>query len=706
MKTVHGIRGLYCGGFLGIMYYIAEALWNFSFDRLNPDVVPLMTGLLIYAAGFGLLGLIGTAGLGLFSGLREEIDNFRAVQCAWITTAIVNAFFGGAYLISKIFFFSSGIKKIIIIALISSLAAGLCYLLYYLINKFFMRKTGYFKTVHYSVLLSANIFMMTAVKANLELRTPPWASGNLFRDFIILMVSLAAGGVCFLLLRSYTKGASRLQSCLIIMAAVIGIVIYSFYGNVTNNKSAGRQADKVLSGNVSPVTPVILITMDTVRADHLGVYGYKRETSPNIDGFAMDGVRWENAIVQVPLTRPSHFTILSGRYPSSHGLLDNFSATPENIPLLSDMLGEKGYKTAAFVSAAVLNSSFNTRLGFQMYSDRIENVVFDNSFLLVFALRKIEALGRIKAENSARETNEKVLTWLKENKENHFFMWAHYFDPHTPYNPAPAFRKMFTDSDYDIEKYYSYEWEKENYDSVQKKVYIDRKITDYAVALYDAEIRNLDEELGRLFNELKELKLYEKSLIILTADHGESFDHGYYFDHGDRLYEGLIRVPLIIKFPGKKWQGKTIETQVSSIDIAPTILEYLSLNHSGKMDGKSMISHVSNDEIDSQAETNYAYSQTPYQEFFFYKAKELQSIRSNKWKYIYDIRTGAAELYDISSDPGEQTDFASSRPDIMKEFSSELLNLTNSINKDSGRSKTIEIDSTTKDQLKSLGYIK
>ncbi len=705
MKIMRGIRGFYCGGFLGVIYYVAEALWNLSFDRLNPDVVPLMTGLLIYSGCFGLLGLIGTAGLGWFSGLREQSDNFRTIQGAWIITAVANAFFASSYLMFKVFFLASGMKKLFIIMALSCLAVVLFYLLYYLINKFLIRRTDYLKAVHYSALFSVNIFMLMVLKVNLELRTPPWSSGNLFKDFIILLVSLAAGGVCFLFLRSGAKGIQKLRLALMIAVVLSGIIIYSLHDDVTN-ESPGRQSDKILSKNDGSATPVILITIDTVRADHLGVYGYKKETSPNIDGFARDGVLWENAIVQVPLTRPSHFTILSGRYPSSHGLLDNFSATPENIPLLSDMLGEKGNKTAAFVSAAVLNSSFNTRLGFQMYSDRIENVVFDNSFLLVFALRKIEALGRIKAENSARETNEKVFTWLKENKENHFFMWVHYFDPHTPYNPAPAFRKMFTDSDYDIEKYYSYEWEKENYDSVQKKVHIDKKIADYAVALYDAEIRTLDEELGRLFSELKGLKLYEDSLIILTADHGESFEHGYYFDHGDRLYDGLIRVPLIIKFPGGKWQGKTIETQVSSIDIAPTILEYLSLNHSEKMDGKSMISQVSNNEIDSQAETNYAFSLTPYQAFFYYKAKELQSVRSNKWKYIYDVRTRETELYDLDSDPEEQNNFASSRPDILQEFNSELTKVTNSMSKGGGRSKTIEIDSTTKDQLKSLGYIK
>ncbi len=703
----HISHRLLCGLVLGVIYYLAEVIWNLSFDRLNVDVVPLMTALLIYAAGFGLLGLIGTTGLELVFGLKEKIDNFRAIQCAWITTAIANAFFGGSYLIFKVFFFSSGINKIIIITVLSCLTAVSCYLLYYLINKFFIKKADYFKTVHYSTLLSANIFMLMAIKVNLELRTPPWSSGNLFRDFIILLVSSAIGGVCFLILRSFAKGMPKLRLSLIIIIMVsAGIVIYSLYGKVTNNKSIGRQADKILSKNVSPVTPVILITLDTLRADHLGVYGYGRETSPNIDRFAKDGVLWENAIVQVPLTRPSHFSILSGRYPSSHGLLDNFSATPENVPLLSNILGVNGYETAAFVSAAVLNSSFNTKLGFQVYSDRIENVVFDNSFLLVFSLRKIEVISRIKAENSASETNKKVFTWLKENEKGPFFMWVHYFDPHTPYSPDPSFRKMFTDSDYDIQKYYSYEWEKENYDSVQKKVHIDEKITHYAVALYDAEIRTLDNELGSLFNQLKELKLYERSLIILTADHGESFDHGYYFDHGDRLYEGLIRVPLIIKFPKEKWQGKTIETQVKSIDIAPTIIEYLSLKHSEKMDGKSMISQASNNDNNLPVETSYAYSQTPYQGFFYYKAKELQSIRSNKWKYIYDVRTGAPELYDINSDPGEQNNFASSRPDILKEFNSELLNFTNSINKDNGRSKTIEIDSTTKDQLKSLGYIK
>jgi len=218
------------------------------------------------------------------------------------------------------------------------------------------------------------------------------------------------------------------------------------------------------------------------------------------------------------------------------------------------------------------------------------------------------------------------------------------------------------------------------------------------------------------------MNLYEDSLIIITSDHGESFEHGYYFDHGDRLYEGLIRVPLMIKFPKLKWKGKLINEQVEIIDIAPTIMDYLSLKPLQNIDGKSLMALISgqadgfnkkyskkhlpminNDKLKFQ---DYAYSQTPYRESFYFKAAELHSLRTNQLKFLKNQRSNQVELYNIFDDPKEKTDLSTKEPAELKKFEMVLTEFNSLFKKQTGIKKKIELDKNTEETLKSLGYIK
>jgi arylsulfatase A-like enzyme len=548
--------------------------------------------------------------------------------------------------------------------------------------------------------MTFNIFFITSLKINHYLRTPPWSVDNLLMDAGALAGIVLVAIISVIFYRIVKERAGKPGAILrTVFIVIISLIVSGVFFKVSGNSEVSGSSDESFR-------PVILITLDTVRADHLSVYGYNRETSPNIAKFSEDGIIFENTVCQVPITRPSHFSILTGRYPSSHGLTDNFSITPEDVPLLSEHMAENGYTMAAFVSAAVFDSSFNTNFGFQEYFDTIVNNFFNPHFVFVADLYYMGLID-IKNENSAVETNQVVFKWLEKNGKKQFFIWLHYFDPHTPYTPPEKFKNMYTDKNFDVDKYDDYDWEKEHYNPELKEVVLDEEIVKHAVDLYDAEIRSMDEELGKLFDELRRLNVYEKSLIIVTADHGESFEHGYYFDHGDRLYEGLIRVPFILKLPGRKWKGKKINTQVETVDIAPTVLEILSLNPLQGVEGKSLVGLMSKEEEEGAAgRKNYAYSQTPYRGGYYFKAKELQSVRSNDWKLIYDVRTKKYELFNLYEDPAEKNDVASSQIAARRELELALSKFDNAFRRRADRTEKVYMDQTTLKQIKSLGYVK
>ncbi len=243
---------------------------------------------------------------------------------------------------------------------------------------------------------------------------------------------------------------------------------------------------------------VILVTIDTLRADYVGAYGGKART-PNMDRLADEGVLFERCIAQTPLTLPSHTTILSGTYPLHHGVRDNGGfVVPEELELVSETLKGKGLDTSAFIAAYVLHSKWGLAQGFDTYADDFDRARYKGLFL--------------QNEKRADEVVASAKKWLRAHKDNHFFSWIHLFDPHTPYDPPPPFDKHVGES-------------------------------------YRGEVEYTDHAIGELFSFLKETGLYDKSLIILTADHGESLGHHGEGEHGFFVYEPTVSVPLIIRAP-------------------------------------------------------------------------------------------------------------------------------------------------------------
>ena len=286
---------------------------------------------------------------------------------------------------------------------------------------------------------------------------------------------------------------------------------------------------------------LVLITVDTLRADHLSCYGYHLATSPNIDQLASEGVRFERAYSPIPLTGPSHISLFTSRFPQEHGARINGVAVAEDSKwlFLPQILRKFGYRNAAFVSAWTLTDRL-TQLGqwFDTYDQDLtrSHQVFHSS-------------------RFAEDVTPPAIEWLRGNRHRPFFLWVHYFDPHSPYHP----REEFASPKRNGHPGNSADWaDKEAQERINK---------------YDSEVGYVDHHIGKLLAELDDLELRDSTIVALTADHGESLGEHGYVGHGRRLFKGIVHIPLILRYPGTIPAGRVIPQAASLLDLTPTVLE-------------------------------------------------------------------------------------------------------------------------------------
>ena len=400
-----------------------------------------------------------------------------------------------------------------------------------------------------------------------------------------------------------------------------------------------------------PKRNVLLVTIDTLRADRLGCYGSRLVKTPNIDAFAQKGVLFEETTAPVPLTLPSHASILTGAYPIEHGIHDNgFYKLPKGYTTLAGVLAGKGYQTAAFVASGTLNAIFGLDQGFQHYDD--------------LSTRKTRTSLTDRSQRPGNEISDKVIAWLqnKHAPKKPFFIWAHYFDPHSPYSPPSPFKE------------------------------------DYKGRPYDGEVAFTDQEIGRLLKTLEKMNLDKNTLIVITADHGESlYEHGE-SSHGIFLYRATMRVPLVFSGPGVP-TGKRINTLVRLIDIFPTVLTYLGLEGPPTNSARDLLPMILGKVIPSEEP---AYIETEMAANIM-GWSPLRGLRTDRYKYIAEP---ANELYDIQNDPAESDNLLKKRPETAAEMRKrfkqvEALLLRNKPASSAG----IFPDKAMRKRLESLGYV-
>lgn len=339
--------------------------------------------------------------------------------------------------------------------------------------------------------------------------------------------------------------------------------------------------------------PILLISVDTLRSDRLPAYGYDKVKTPAFDAFRNDAVLFERAYSHVPLTLPSHATILSGRLPGEHGVRDNsgyvFSAA--KTPYLPKLLHDAGYRTGGAVSTFVLRAETGMAEGFDSYEANIE-------------VRATESLGN--SQRSGRETTRVALDWLKTVSSQPFFLFLHLYEPHTPYAPEPAFAS-----------------------------YPDP---------YDGEVATADAILGSFLDELKRTGVYDKAVIVLLSDHGEGLrDHGEQ-EHGIFLYREALQVPLMIKLPKGERGGSTVKEPAQLLDVFPTILGLAGLPAPAGLQGRSLFS------LASQGQERTFYAETFYPRLHLGWSELFSAIRGGS----HYIEAPEPELYDLAGDPAEK----------------------------------------------------
>ncbi len=389
---------------------------------------------------------------------------------------------------------------------------------------------------------------------------------------------------------------------------------------------------------------VLLITIDTTRADRIGCYGHKKARTPNLDRLASQGVLFSQARATAPLTLPSHASLLSGTYGVHHGVKLNNYRVPERLEMLPERLKEEGYSTGAVVGAIVLDSRFGLDQGFDFY---------DN----VPSSREGKNLGH--SQRSASQVGQAARSWLAK-QESPFFLWCHFFDPHFPYAPPEELGGPGDD--------------------------------------YDREITYVDLEIGRLLSDIDSMSQAQETLIIVVADHGEDLgDHGE-MSHGFFLYDSVMRIPLLISLPGELPAGTVVDDDVSGTDLVPTVLELLGLPVGDRCQGKSLLPLLDQD----VGKTSHVHLMETYYPELVYGWSRLHAFCENGWKYVEAPRP---ELYDLRNDPRERENLYDQETDRAQAMKSRLQDLLTKYQAEGDRAQATTIDDDFRQRLESLGYL-
>ncbi len=392
---------------------------------------------------------------------------------------------------------------------------------------------------------------------------------------------------------------------------------------------------------------VLLITLDTVRADRIGCYGYAPGSTPALDRLAARGVRFQQASTPVPFTLPSHASLMTAIYPRVHGARANgASRLSPAATTLAERFLEAGWRTGAVVAADVLARPYGLDQGFEIYRDDVQ------------ASTVRTAIGR-----RAGEVTDEVLDHLR-GREGPWFVWAHYWDPHTPYDPPPPFDVQF------------------------------------AGRPYDGEIAYLDQEVGRLLRWIEESGAVERTIVAVVADHGEGLDEHGEPEHGVFLYETTLHVPMLLAGPGIP-VGTTVETPVSTLDLAPTLLDLVGLPIFPASQGQSLTPLLSGEPMPAQPATLFMESEFGE---ILYGWSPLVGIRVGEWKYIH---APIPELFHLGGDPGETNNLAESHADVRADLLAQLERVLGEMPApiEDPRSPPAPMDAADRRRLAALGYL-
>lgn len=427
-------------------------------------------------------------------------------------------------------------------------------------------------------------------------------------------------------------------------------------------------------GPGAPAPNLLLVVVDTLRADHCSAYGYARDTTPALRALAGQGVRVETAYSPLPATGPTHASLFTGLPPLAHGVVKNGLALAPSLPTLAERLRERGYRTGAVVSSFALAAKFGYARGFDEYQDDFDPQRSTLGFREWEGHAVPEGFDR-----RARPTTRRALRWLEAAADDPrpFFLFVHYFDPHDPYLPPARFRR----------------WQGET-------------PRGRAIAAYDGEVAYADHELGRLLAALEGRGLARDTLVVVTGDHGEGLlDHGYMF-HDIQLKEEALRVPLVLRLPGRLPAGALLHVPVSLVDLSPALLALLS-GTSAEATGRSaaLLAALLDPDAARPAEPTPIFFQrrpfAPGRVGAFQVAGDAFGLRLGRWKYIEAPEESRRELFDLLRDPGERQNLSAQQGARADELSARIARWRE---RTARAAPAGAVDAADRERLRAMGY--
>jgi arylsulfatase A-like enzyme len=499
---------------------------------------------------------------------------------------------------------------------------------------------------------------------------------------------------------------------------VFGMVVLAIaaLGSPLSCRRGERPPDRGRPGeNVN----VVLVSIDTLRADRLNSYGYeRRKTSPNLDALAREGILFENFITAAPWTTPAHLSMLTSLHPSAHGVIEpfspmyrkllrggNFLSLAERTVTLAETLKAEGFRTAAFTAGGPLDPKLGFGQGFEEYTT---------------------SMYKLQEQNMGE-----MFAWLQGNRAGRFFLFWHHFEVHAPYLNADFVGDVLPP---DVAKWVQAEMralarvssgrfragDAGHQRSRQEALLRQQGLftRDVCDALYTSGVLSADRWLGRLLEVLRDAGLYEKTMIIVTSDHGEQMGERrrgqFYNIHGHRVFEEMIRIPLVIRLPNQAGAGTRVRQVTRTIDIMPTVLDFLGIDPANdEMQGTSLVPYWA---TPAEAPEQIAYTEA------LATGHEKKSLRTSRYKYILNVprdlvrefgrahlpdRALRPQLFDLETDPGERVNLLWREPDpgvraMAAEFDRKL---RDHVARNQGRPETTQLDDDTLEQLRALGYL-
>lgn len=411
---------------------------------------------------------------------------------------------------------------------------------------------------------------------------------------------------------------------------------------------------------VSDTPNVVLIMLDTTRTDCLGCYGSDDDLSPSIDALAAESILFDRCITPEPLTRPTAVTLFTGLYPMTHGVDTNTKALPEDITTLAEILREKGYTTGGFAAATVLSSFYGTAQGFDTYVEPTESTWALHRALMLRQLASAAGYAPVTSiELPADVMTDRALGWIESNRSRPFFAYVHYFDPHWPYEPPPAFDLAADAGLADVPVPYSDPQDRFRPDFEMPRDFLMREWLRY-----QGEVRFMDLHVGRFLVGLDALGVDDDTIIVLVSDHGEGFEHQFYFAHGNRLYDQLVRVAMMIRDPGSA--PRRVMEQVRLIDVCQTILGLVGAPEPEGAQGIDLTEVVR--ESAAPDGDLPGFCQTDFENPKPLSSRVSVGVSIPPWKYIDSPEIGLEELYNLESDPAETVNLADELPDVRRDL--------------------------------------